>query len=381
MRGSTVESIDFSKTEKTILAKSKVRSLKTVVAGAGALGNEVVKALGLLGCGEVLIVDPDVIEPHNLTRSVLFRTEEAVGQSKAVSLAAACRHYFPDTLWTAMPMEIADVGLQRIAESDMIFSCVDSELARLEIAYLGTKLDVPVCDAGMGVEDYATVRVSFFPGRRSASFCCALPPARRRELLTMWDSRSFPCWAEAGPRAAWPGTPTSAAIAGSMQVETGLRLLWELRRGLRPAAQSIEMALGTAPHLAGFRIPLGEGCPFHWEMPPDSVLQAASSDIAVRELLGLAGRRRSGDPVLVLDWPLCVVARCQMCGRRWPVMRRLAVFRRDGVCPGCLSKRLVIERSVHCIDRGSDLAGHSLRALGMPDRHLYTIEFLRSTVP
>jgi adenylyltransferase/sulfurtransferase len=377
MRGT---SIDYSRTEPTSFAKANVSHLKTVVVGAGALGNEVVKALGLLGCGEVLIVDPDVIERHNLTRSVLLRTDEAVGQSKALSLMEACRHYFPDTRWTAMTTEIVDVGSERIAESDIIFSCVDSELARLEIAYLGTKLDLPVCDAGLGVENYATARVSFFPGRRSASFCCMLPPPRRRELLTMWDGRSFPCWAGADSGAASPGTPTAAAIAGSMQVETGLRLLWELRHGPPPSAQSVEMALGAAPQLTTFRIPLGPGCPFHEEVPENCVLQAASSNITVRGLLGLAGGDRPGDPTLVLDWPLCISAKCQACGHRWPAMKRLAVLRRTGVCPECLSRRLLTERSVHRIGRDSDLADHSLGELGMPDRHLYTIEFLRSVV-
>jgi adenylyltransferase/sulfurtransferase len=376
MRDSATWSVDYSSTEHTGIARSKVGSLKTVVVGAGALGNEVTQALGLLGCGEVFIVDPDVIERHNLTRSVLFRTEEAIGGNKAVILAAGCQHYFPETLWTAMPTEIADSGLERIAESDIIFSCVDSDLARLEIAYLGTKLDLPVCDAGLGVENYTTARVSFFPGRRSASFCCMLPPARRRELLTMWDCRSFPCWAGIDPTTAWPGTPTAAAIAGSIQVETGIRLLWELRCGLSPSAQSIELVLGDTPQLASFRIPIGSGCPFHEEIPANYVLQAANSNITVRQLLGLAARGRSGDPVLVLDWPLCVGARCRVCGSQWPVMRRLAGFRRAGACPACLSKRLVIERSVHQIDLGSDLADHSLQSLGLPDRHLYTIEFL-----
>src|SRR5579859_4138862 len=125
MRGSAIKSIDYSRTEPTSFAKANVSNLKTVVVGAGALGNEVVKALGLLGCGEALIVDPDVIERHNLTRSLLFRTDEAVGRNKAVSLMAACQHYFPDTRWSAMATEIVDVGSERIAESDILFSCVD----------------------------------------------------------------------------------------------------------------------------------------------------------------------------------------------------------------------------------------------------------------
>ncbi|HJO81832.1 MAG TPA: ThiF family adenylyltransferase, partial [SAR202 cluster bacterium] len=41
-----------------------------LVVGAGALGNEIIKNLALAGVGNVLVVDLDEIETHNLTRSV-----------------------------------------------------------------------------------------------------------------------------------------------------------------------------------------------------------------------------------------------------------------------------------------------------------------------
>jgi hypothetical protein len=166
-----------------------------------------------------------------------------------------------------------------------------------------------------------------------------------------------------------------------MQVETGLRLLWEHRRAMLPSAQSFEIALGAEPKMTNFRIPLSPECPFHEELPANCVLQAANSDISVREMLGLAARDRPGEPALTLDWPLCVSARCRACGHRWPAMKRLAVLRRSGVCPKCLSGPVAAERSVHRIGLDSDLADYSLGELGMPDRHLYTIEFLRGAKP
>lgn len=53
--------------------KDKVKNAKVLVAGAGALGNEVVKDLALFGVGHIYVVDFDQIEISNLTRSVLFR--------------------------------------------------------------------------------------------------------------------------------------------------------------------------------------------------------------------------------------------------------------------------------------------------------------------
>ncbi|MCS7032853.1 MAG: ThiF family adenylyltransferase, partial [Phycisphaerae bacterium] len=51
--------------------QQKLGAAKVVVIGAGALGNEIIKNLALLGVGNVLICDKDRIEHSNLSRSVL----------------------------------------------------------------------------------------------------------------------------------------------------------------------------------------------------------------------------------------------------------------------------------------------------------------------
>src|SRR5690606_17529574 len=71
-----------------------VRSLRPIVVGAGALGNEVIKNLALLGVGEIHVFDLDVIEASNLTRSVLFR-EDDIGRRKAECAAERARELDP----------------------------------------------------------------------------------------------------------------------------------------------------------------------------------------------------------------------------------------------------------------------------------------------
>ena len=51
--------------------QSLLRNARILVVGAGALGNEIIKNLALLGVGNVIIVDMDRIELSNLSRSVL----------------------------------------------------------------------------------------------------------------------------------------------------------------------------------------------------------------------------------------------------------------------------------------------------------------------
>src|SRR5579863_5568980 len=183
---------DYSRLERTVFARPNVRDLRAIVVGAGALGNEVVKALGLLGAGYVLVIDPDQVEPSDLTRSLFFRDDDCVGRNKAAAIVQAAQHRFADTRFAALESEIADVGYGHLLEADILFSCVDSDLARLEIAYVAITNELAVCDAGLGTPNYSHGRVSWFP-TGGACFGCKLTPRKRRELLSFWDATIRPC--------------------------------------------------------------------------------------------------------------------------------------------------------------------------------------------
>ena len=54
----------------------RLAAAKVLVIGAGALGNEVLKNLALLGVGHIAIADQDHVELSNLSRSILFRESD-----------------------------------------------------------------------------------------------------------------------------------------------------------------------------------------------------------------------------------------------------------------------------------------------------------------
>src|SRR6266550_4205011 len=70
--------------------QKRLRDARVLVIGAGAIGNEVIKNLALLGVGHLVIADMDSIELSNLSRSVLFRESDA-GKSKAECAARGAR--------------------------------------------------------------------------------------------------------------------------------------------------------------------------------------------------------------------------------------------------------------------------------------------------
>jgi hypothetical protein len=361
--------VDFSRLDQTAYSNRRMASLSAVIAGAGALGNEVVKCLGLLGLGRILIVDPDIVEPSNLTRSVFFLQAGSIGANKATALAEAARNLFPASRITGFPGEIADFGFQHLASADIVFSCVDSELARMEIAYIATKLNLPVSDAGLGTADYRQGRVSYFPDRAAACYGCLLSSRRRREILTLWSSPSRPCWGADTSEAitSFPSTPTMAAMIGALQVELGLRGVFQLPAG---AARSftVELSLSGEPRLSQFELKLGQSCPFH--QVGGLLVTPRSESGTIHELLDQTG---VADPVLVLDWPVCTRARCVPCGLEWHPMRRLADLRKRGRCPRCGGRDLQEQETVHFVDQSSPWAQHRPTELGLPDQHIHTV--------
>lgn len=356
-----------SHTSEMLLSRERMAQLRFVVVGAGALGNEVVKALGLLGAAAVMVVDPDLIEPGNLTRSVFFRPRDC-GFLKAETLCGALTEVFPSTQWCFRNCEIADVGLSDIAGADLLLSCVDNELARLEIAWIGLRLNLPVSDAGLGGPNYWHGRVSFFAGQRSACFCCKLSPSRRRELLTTAQATGNSCWAN-NVIPTLPSTPTMAAIFGSLQVDFGLRCLLELQN-CSPAefdSRSLEMRLDDHAQLKRFITPLSRHCPLH-SVAEQRLFSLPHPDATARELLEAQNVEN-----VDLDWPICVAARCLACGKEWQPMRRVAFLRRNGRCPSCGSSNILESENVSRLDRNSAWVDTPLIHLGLPANHLYTV--------
>ncbi len=328
----------------------------------------------MLGTGRVLIVDPDTVQPSNLPRSVFFWDRAAIGENKAASLVRVAASWLPDTKWSALSTEIADVGFQKIVDADLIFSCVDSDLARLEIAYISTKLGVPVVDAGLGRQDFAHGRVTYFPAKRdSACFGCLLSPRKRRELLELWHATVRPCTPAAETEAGeLVSTPTMASVVGALQVEFGLRNLFR-ENGAEPTqATTTEIRIDPDQWLRQFTTPVSADCPFH-EIDPPRLAPLPRADCTVGELLDSISAKE-----LVLDWPVCVEAKCLACERKWQPMLRLAALRRRGSCPGCGSKSILELETVRTIGRNSPLLNLPVTALQLPVDHLYRVRLRTS---
>ena len=121
--------------------KDKVKNAHVLVAGAGALGNEVVKNLTLFGVGHIYVVDFDRIEISNLTRSVMFREEDAYNHAyKAEIVARRAMEINPQIKVTPIVGNLfSEVGFGLYRRADVVIGCLDSRIARYQLNRLSLR--------------------------------------------------------------------------------------------------------------------------------------------------------------------------------------------------------------------------------------------------
>ena len=193
----------------------RVKNAKVMVVGAGALGNEVLKNLALFGVGTIFIVDFDTIEYTNLTRSVLFREEDAdKGYFKAEVAARKIREINPNIKVHAIVGRLdSDVGFGIYRNMDVVIGCLDSRLARLQLNRLCMRANIPWVEGG--IENLTgNVRV-FKPGE--CCYECGLTETAKQNIFQKMSCAGVAHRSENMGRI--PTTPVIASIIGAVQVQ------------------------------------------------------------------------------------------------------------------------------------------------------------------
>ena len=197
------------------------REAHVMVVGCGALGNEVLKNLALMGVGNLVIVDFDRVEADNLSRSVLFTRGDAEAARLKVDAARdGLKRLNPDVNVLPVCGDIAyDVGLGLIRRMKVVIGCVDNRWARYCINRLCMRAGVPWVDGGIdGLEGTARV---FVPGENC--YACNLGPEGLKDL-----ARRMPCAGairrniESGKV---PTTSIVASVIGAVQVQEAMKLV------------------------------------------------------------------------------------------------------------------------------------------------------------
>lgn len=191
-----------------------------MVIGAGALGNEVLKNLALLGVGHIVVMDFDVIEHANLSRSILFRANDC-GQPKVEVAAARLREINPEV--QVFPLQgdvIYDLGLGLIRRMDVVIGCLDNRVARLHINRHCYKTGTIWIDGG--IENLAGRMDVFIPGET----CYECQLTEREWSVIKQRMRCTDVAQRNATLGRIPTTPISASIIGARQVQEAMKVIF-----------------------------------------------------------------------------------------------------------------------------------------------------------
>ncbi len=219
-------------------SQDDVSSARVGVVGAGAVGNEVLKCLALLGVGAIDIYDFDRIEVHNLTRSVLFR-ETDIGKDKATCAAERLRELDPNIKVAAYPGDFwRTLDLDAFAGYSAMICCVDNFEARIRLNLLCRLWGVSLINTGI---DSRYAVVDTFPFSQSPDagcYECGLPPSVYQRVSQRYSCGGLKKIAFIEKRI--PTTVITASLAGSLAASQALRFgLPENRASRRIFADSI----------------------------------------------------------------------------------------------------------------------------------------------
>jgi molybdopterin-synthase adenylyltransferase len=312
--------------------QERIKNARVMVVGAGALGNEVLKNLALLGIGNLFIVDFDVVEASNLTRSVLFRLEDG-GRPKALVAAERIRMINPDVHVGVLQGDVIhELGTGVYRHMDVVISCLDNRAARLAVNRACWQIQKPWIDGALGV--LSGLMRSFVPPN-GACYECNMTE-RDYQLLNIRYSCPPGFTPVVGRE---PTIPTTVSLIAALQVQEALKLLY----GMEVAAGHVTYYSGEAIRFTHLSYPHREDCPAHNIYETVIELPASVNDLTVEQFVqaivpfleaGMGG-------TIFLPRKIATVGYCSGCERRELIYRPYDEIVSDELaCTSCGTARI-----------------------------------------
>jgi adenylyltransferase/sulfurtransferase len=350
--------------------QTRVEQARVLVAGVGALGNSVAAELVAHGVRRLALIDNDVIETSNLSRTVLFRPGDE-GRRKCDVAGERLALRAPSGPLDLVPLHtdvVSELGWGVYRRVDLVLGCLDSSAARAGVGAPAWSLDVPAVFGGIYAWD-GNVLV-----QGEACVACDFGNAEWTDMNRHYSCHRVRRDATGAPL---PNLGLTASIVGALMAREALRLLHGdgSRRGSRT------FLAGAGPSLHHLAVRRSPRCPMH--MPVDGVVEMPelSSTLTAGASLERLARRWGGDVVLELGRDFLIAARCLGCGTERPLRRpRHRTWERDLLCEGCAAgggsrgrdPDITAIQSVS-LQTAPVILDRPLEALGIPPLHLLEV--------
>ena len=332
-----------------------LRRSKVLVIGAGALGNEIIKNLALLGVGNIFIADMDLVENSNLSRSILYREVDS-GKSKAQIAAKTAKdiypainaHYFVGNI-------VYDLGLGIYNWADVVIGGLDNREARLAINRACYKLNKPFIDGAIErIDGVARVFVPDGPCYEctmSNEDWKQLNMRRSCALLTRDEMLEGKV----------PTTPTISSVIAGIQVQEAVKYL----HGKEVMAGKGFNYFGLTCESYLVEYSKKDNCMSHFTFENIELLDKSINQVTLREMLGIVIADLGLGTVIELNNDILTYLYCRKCDIQYPKYCSLGkVTQKEGNCPTCQGKLAV--NTISTISVEENFLQYRLSDIGIP---------------
>ena len=338
-----------------------LNSSTVMVVGAGAIGNELIKNLALLGIGKIVIIDMDMIEQTNLSRSILYRMDD-VGKYKAEVAAEKAMEINPDIKAIAIKANIVtDIGLGVFREMNVVLGGLDNREARLAINQSCYKVNKPWIDGAIEVLN-GFARVFVPPG---PCYECTMTENdwklinKRKSCALLTHEQML--------EGKIPTTPTSSSIIAGVQVQEMLKLLHK-NRNLPTLAGKGYVFNGLTHDSFVVQYQRKEDCMSHDLYENIKEMPWSARTISIKDLLEQAKKDLGDNSIIEFDRDIATTATCS-CGHSKEIFNLVnKIKNKDITCEKC-GKTMRFE-TIHSIFGNEKFLDKKLFDIGIPLFHI-----------
>jgi molybdopterin/thiamine biosynthesis adenylyltransferase len=346
--------------------QKKLQAARVLVIGAGALGNEILKNLALLGFKHIVVVDLDRIEESNLSRAILFSSED-VGAFKADAAARSLKRIAPQARVRPLVANVMqNCGLGLFAWSDVIIAGLDNREARLWINRCAWKMNRPWIDGA--IEGINGVARAFMAGQ-APCYECTLGETDWKLLEQRMSCNLL--LREANTEGKVATTPTISSVIAGIEVQEAVKLL----HGMPTLAGSGFVFEGLNHTSYKVEYTANPDCMSHFTFADLVELPQESRELTLEDLRQ-RGAKDLGSAEVAVEFSRDIVheLECPQCGTREERFVPVGSIRyEEGRCPKDGQMRVV--KTIHGYSGSEGFGGRALDALGLP---LYDVFSVRS---
>src|SRR5438477_938359 len=349
--------------------QKKLQTARVLVIGAGALGNEILKNLVLLGFERIVIVDLDKIEESNLSRTILYRGSD-VGLFKAEVAARSVAALAPNVKVKPIVANVVqDCGLGIFAWCDVIIAGLDNREARLWINRCAWKMNRPWIDGAIeGINGVARV----FVAGAAPCYECTLGETDWKLLEQRMSCNLL--LREANTEGKIATTPTISSVIAGIEVQEAVKLL----HGLPTLASSGFVFEGLNHTSYKVDYTANPDCMSHFTFEDVTELPQKSSELSLKDLRRLGaeelGVKNLATTEVVVEFSRDIVQKleCPECGSKDEIFAPVGSIKYEqGRCPHDGQMRVV--KTIHNYSGTESFGEHTLDKLGLPLFDAFTV--------